>query len=74
MNAIRIRTQIGQNHELVLRNLPLSKGKRVEVIILEDDSVTDMVIHNRFPMRGQAILFDKPFDPATDDSDWEAAT
>ncbi|GAB4011691.1 hypothetical protein GCM10028808_25880 [Spirosoma migulaei] len=73
MNAIRIRTQVSQNHELILRNLPLSGGKKVEVIILEDDMDTTMTTHDRFPLRGKAITFENPFDAAANETDWEAA-
>lgn len=73
MNAIRIRTHISQDNDLVIRNLPLPKGKRVEVIILEDDQEVMPANQNRFPLRGQLIQFDDPFGPATDETDWEAA-
>lgn len=73
MNAIRIRTRISQNNELILRNLPLSGGKKVEVTILEDDADEATTIHNRFPLRGKSITFENPFDAATDETDWEAA-
>lgn len=69
MNAIRIRTQVNQNHELILQNLPLSKGKRVEVIILEDDSENSLTTEERFPLRSRPIRYDDPFSSATD---WEA--
>lgn len=73
MNAIRIRTQISQDNELILRNLPLPKGKRVEVIILDDDQEGVLPKQNRFPLRGKPIRFDDPFGPATDETDWETA-
>ncbi len=73
MNAIRIRTQVNQNHELILQNLPLSKGKRVEVIILEDDSEDRVGIEERFPLRNKPIRYDDPFSDATGTTDWEAS-
>lgn len=73
MNAIRIRTELTQNHELLLRNLPLKKGKKVEVIILEDESEDMPTNENRFPLRGKPLRYDDPFGSATDASDWEAA-
>jgi len=73
MNAIRIRTQIDQENSLVLRNLPLSKGKKVEVIILADDPITETVEKNRFPLRGKPLRYDDPFGSATAPSDWGAA-
>ena len=72
MNAIRIRTQISQNNELILRNLPLLKGKQVEVIILEDDTEVESSNQDRFPLRGKPIRFNDPFGAATDETDWEA--
>lgn len=72
MNAIRIRTQVDQDNALVLRNLPLAKGKKVEVIILEDESVSIDSQANRFPLRGKPLRYDKPFDPAIDNTDWLA--
>lgn len=71
MNAIRIRTQISGNNELILRNLPLSAGRKVEVIILEDD--TPLSVNDRFPLRGKAIRFENPFDSASTETDWESA-
>ncbi|GAB3895353.1 hypothetical protein GCM10028803_11770 [Larkinella knui] len=73
MNAIRIRTELTQNHELLLRNLPLKKGKKVEVIILEDEQEEVPSLENRFPLRGKPLRYDDPFGSATDNSDWEAA-
>lgn len=72
MNAIRIRTELTQNHELLLRNLPLKKGKKVEVIILEDEQEDIPALENRFPLRGKPLRYDDPFGSATDNSDWEA--
>jgi len=72
MNAIRIRTQVDQDNALVLRNLPLAKGKKVEVIILEDESVSIDSQDNRFPLRGKPLRYDKPFGPAIDNTDWLA--
>ncbi|GAB4027050.1 hypothetical protein [Spirosoma koreense] len=74
MSAIRIRTKITQNHELILRDLLLAEGKKVEVIILEDDSdnVVNLSITEHFPLRGKAIRFDSPFDSSTNETDWEA--
>lgn len=71
MNAIRIRTQISQNNELILKDLPLLKGKQVEVIILEDDTEVEPSNQDRFPLRGKPIRFDDPFGAATDETDWE---
>ncbi len=73
MIAIRIRTQISGNNELVLRNLPLSAGKKVEVIILEDDTYTPSSAQGRFPLRDKAIRFENPFDSASPETDWESA-
>lgn len=72
MNAIRIRTQVNQNHELILQHLPLSKGQRVEVIILEDDSENVAITTDRFPLRNSPIRYDDPFGNATGSTDWEA--
>ncbi|GAB3923324.1 hypothetical protein [Larkinella terrae] len=73
MNAIRIRTELTQNYELLLRNLPLKKGKKVEVIILEDEFEDTSANQNRFPLRGKPLRYDDPFGSATETSDWEAA-
>ncbi|WP_381523282.1 hypothetical protein [Spirosoma soli] len=72
MRAIRIHTQIDQNHELVLCNLPLSKGKNLEVIIIEEEADVKLNLNDRFPLRGKPIRFDNPFGSATDVSDWDA--
>ncbi|MGF7218403.1 hypothetical protein GGR92_004580 [Spirosoma lacussanchae] len=62
MNAIRIRTQVDQNNSLIIRNLPLSKGKRVEVIILDADR--QVQVNERFPLRGQPIRYKDSFGSA----------
>ncbi|RYF38768.1 MAG: hypothetical protein EOO38_24305 [Cytophagaceae bacterium] len=72
MNAIRIRTQVNQNYELILQHLPLSKGQRVEIIILEDDSENAAVTEDRFPLRNRPIRYDDPFGSAAGSTDWEA--
>jgi len=72
MNAIRIRTQLTQNHELILKDLPLKKGRKVEVIILEEESDNATPLVNRFPLRGRPLRYDEPFGSATDETDWEA--
>jgi len=74
MNAIRIRTQVDQNNSLIIRSLPLSKGKRVEVIMLEDELDADrqVQVNERFPLRGQPIRYEDPFGSATGDEIWEA--
>jgi len=72
MNAIRIHTQIGKSNELILHNLPMSAGKKVEVIILEDNSTGDLSHKDRFPLRDKSIRYESPFDPAIDATDWDA--
>jgi len=71
MNAIRIRTQINQDNDLILKDLPLLKGKHVEIIILEDDAEVKSSTQERFPLRGKPIRFDEPFGSASDETDWE---
>ncbi|WP_265993290.1 hypothetical protein [Larkinella insperata] len=58
---------------MLLRNLPLKKGRKVEVIILEDESEDLPTNEVRFPLRGKPLRYDDPFGQATDASDWEAA-
>ncbi len=71
MNALRIKTTVGQDHALVLPDLPLAAGQSVEVLILTED-VDVLSKQGRFPLRNQPISYPTPFESAADEADWEA--
>lgn len=70
MHALRIKTTVGQDHALVLADLPLAAGQPVEVLILTED-VGVSPKQNRFPLRNQPIFYPTPFESAADEADWE---
>jgi hypothetical protein len=69
MQAYRVETQIQQDGQLTLHNLPLHAGEAVEVIILVRTAAT--IPSNPYPLRGITIRYTHPTEPVAAD-DWEA--
>lgn len=69
MQAYRVETQVQQDGELRLQNLPLQAGEEVEVIILVRP--LQGVSPHRYPLRGLPVTFQNPTDPIAS-GDWEA--
>jgi hypothetical protein len=72
MNALRIKTSVINDNQLILDNLPFKKGKRLEILILEEEDNQNTTLANRFPLRGTKIKFINPTEPVLNDSDWDA--
>lgn len=70
MNAHRIETTLVEDRKLRLDDLPFAAGAVVEVIILERQasSAADPV---DYPLRGKPVYYDRPFDPAVPEDDWD---
>ncbi len=69
MEAYRREATIEHDGLLTLNDLPLQAGASVEVIILVQGAQTTP--GERYPLRGQPIVYHDPFAPAADD-DWSA--
>lgn len=61
---------VGNNGELHIRDLPLRAGDRVQVVVIPKQAVDPTA--DRYPLRGTAVRYDRPFDPACDPDEWEA--
>jgi hypothetical protein len=75
MNAYRIHSTVMPDGSIVLKGLPFSVGKSVEVIILEDSSVSEEVSHAADEpwksLQGSVTHYEDPFEPAIPLSDWD---
>jgi hypothetical protein len=68
MQAYRVETQIQQDGQLTLHNLPLHAGEAVEVIILVRAPLEPAP--QSYPLRGTAITYHQPTEPVATD-DWD---
>lgn len=59
---------------LNLEGLPLRAGDQVEIFIVRQsgNGGSDGGSGVRYPLRGQPLRYDRPFDPAVDPQEWEA--
>lgn len=79
MNAYKIRSTIMADGSIVLRGLPFSVGKSVEVIVLDDvlAQTTDLDFVSPTPderwksLQGSVIRYDDPFESAIPLEDWD---
>jgi hypothetical protein len=75
MNAYKIRSIVTADGSIVLKGLPFSVGKSVEVIVLDDVSsqeVANSTLDERWKsLQGSVIRYDDPFDSAIPLEDWD---
>lgn len=72
MQAIRIETTIEQDGEITLDNLPVHAGENVEIIILLNRKGSkEILVGNRYPLRGQPVTYLNPFDSVAE-NEWDA--
>jgi hypothetical protein len=79
MNAYKIRSIVTADGTIVLKGLPFSIGKSVEVIVLDDVSTEDVdgdlanpALDERWKsLQGSVTRYDDPFEPAIPLSDWD---
>jgi len=64
MNSFFYETQIVQNGELVLQNLPFITGDKVDVFLLKHDKT------NNYSLRGTKFKLTNPSEPVAED-DWQ---
>jgi hypothetical protein len=69
METYRTETTISANRALTIQGVPFRPGEKVEVIVLARPRSRSK--HKRYPLRGQAIRYDRPFDSVAED-DWQA--
>lgn len=58
MQAYRVETQVEQDDQITLQNLPLQAGEEVEIIILV--CPPKEVVSNPYPLRGLPITYREP--------------
>jgi hypothetical protein len=74
MNAYKIRSIVMADGSIVLKGLPFSVGKSVEVIILDDVSAQEAanLSDERWKsLQGSVARYDDPFEPAIPLEDWD---
>jgi hypothetical protein len=79
MNAYKIRSVVMADGSIVLKGLPFSVGKSVEVIVLDD--VSDQTANHEFAnptpderwksLQGSVTRYDDPFESAIPLEDWD---
>jgi hypothetical protein len=59
-------------HETIrVPDLPMQPGKTVTVEITEENDLPKRV-RPSYPLRGTVLRYDRPFDPAIPDEEWES--
>jgi hypothetical protein len=71
MEALRLKTTVGQNGRIIVENLPFQEGDEVEIVVSEVEIDRDISV-NPYPLRGTPYRYDDPFGPAVPPEDWEA--
>ncbi|MEP7340258.1 MAG: hypothetical protein ABI977_21175 [Acidobacteriota bacterium] len=69
MQAYRVESTVQPEGVLMLRNLPLPEGEKVEVIILVPQPKFEK--SDQYPLRGMPVIYHDPFEPAVPETDWE---
>ena len=68
MNAHWTESQVGQNGELTLHNLPFAPGQPVEVVILPKPTLTASTATS---LVGSVLEYNEPFEPVATE-DWDS--
>ena len=79
MNAYKIRSIVTADGTIVIKGIPFSVGKSVEVIVMEDvlsqevarGSVNLPMDERWKSLQGSVTRYDDPFEPAIPLSDWD---
>ncbi len=68
MKEHKVRVVVLADGRVVVDDVPVTKGQQVEVTIrIEDPSPP------AFPLHGLPFRYDEPFEPAVDESEWDAS-
>ena len=71
MEAHRTQAVVGKDGSVVVRGVPFREGESVEIIVLSSER--SEVLHNdRRPLRGSVRRYDRPFESAAEDDNWDA--
>jgi hypothetical protein len=73
MNAYKIETVLTEDGTVLLKELPFQAGDAVEIIILEQSTISlsssrEKLIHS---LKGSVFRYDDPFETAVPPEDWE---
>jgi hypothetical protein len=68
--AHRFEAVLSEDGKLSLEHLPFRAGQTVEVIVLP--AATRVTPQPPESLRGSVLKYDRPFDPAVPEDDWEA--
>ena len=75
MNAYKIRSIVMADGSIVLKGLPFSVGKSVEVIVIDDVSLQEVAsprLDERWKsLKGSVTRYDDPFESAIPLEDWD---
>jgi hypothetical protein len=74
MNAYKIRSIVMADGSIVLKGLPFSVGKSVEVIVLDDVNAQEAAspLDERWKsLQGSVTRYDDPFESAIPIEDWD---
>jgi hypothetical protein len=79
MNAYKIRSIVMADSTIVLKGIPFSVGKSVEIIVLEDvasqeadcESVNLPLDERWKSLQGSVTRYDDPFEPVIPLSEWD---
>ena len=79
MNAYKIRSIVMADGTIILKGIPFSVGKSVEIIVLEDIAAQEadrgsvnLPLDERWKsLQGSVTRYDDPFEPAIPLSDWD---
>ncbi len=72
MQAYRVAATVAGDGSVTLHDLPFAEGEAVEVIVLPR-TVPAEAPPPQGPLRGSVVRYERPFDPAADAGDWDAA-
>lgn len=75
MNAYKIRSIVTADGSIVLKGIPFSVGRSVEVIVLDDvsdlNSASQPLDERWKSLQGSVTRYDDPFEPAIPLTDWD---
>ena len=73
MNAYKIRSIVNADGTIVLKGIPFSVGKSVEVIVIDDvsDSPSPTLDERWKSLQGSVTHYDDPFESAIPLEDWD---
>lgn len=68
MKEHKVRVVVLADGRVVVDGVPVVAGQSVEVIIRIDETPKP-----RYPLRGLPVRYDRPFEPAIPDEEWESS-